>query len=528
MKYLDAAERKRIGILRRPDNTERIFLGNNHIESPPDKCLHKNENNRIENNFMHDKNLELTIPHSESLKSSILEQKKENKIIENQTKTPPTHLPSLSSPPSQQRDQLNTSEPYWLRPTTVQMYPYNFIMALRKKLEQITYPSIQTVERRLPPMEYQKFSQVMDLQQQDGTQSEDYSTNFSSATLPTQQTKTSAAMNASSQQTNEDDDKETDTQDTLSISSGILSHSSPEKQTKTSQTKTNAPSPLSMDQIDGLQITSKNSSKISQIENERQSNAREHVKSFINFQRGNAYQDLKPLTIDVDDEITQSTENIDVNQMLNEFNENLSHVIKVNQQLHSMLSNPASQRSYSASANRTEQTSQKYSDDFDNVDVTKSHVSQSRSTRNSAEKMTQSNRNSTKTYSKSETPSFRTNESSLSTLKPTRDSVTEQIVQTRTNSISEIKTSKSSQDIVTEEIASETYKSSKRDGQNSNSIQSIHKHIIGEKEMTNRSIGSDIRGVFKQYELEYNEEINSSSWSDANRSLSSLGMVIYS
>lgn len=466
---------------------------------------------------MHDKNLELTIPQSESLKSSILEQKNENEIIENQTKSPPFQL----------QNELNTSEPYWLRPTTAQLYPYNFIMALRKKLEQITYPSIQTVQHRHQPMEYQKFSQIIDSQQQDASQSEDYSTNFSSATLTTQQTKTSAAMNASSHQTNDIDEKDSDTQDTLSISSGILSHSSPEKQTKTttSQTKTNAPSPLSMDQIDGLQITSKNSSKISQTENERQSNAREHIKSFINFSRGNAYEDLRPLTIEVEDENTQNTENIDVNQMLNEFNENLSHVIKVNRQLHSMLSNPASQRSLSVSANRTEQTSQKYSDDFENIDITKSHISQSRST--------QSNRNSTQIHSKSDIPSFRSNKSSSSTLKSTRDTVTEQIVKAHTNSISAVRTtssqkiSKSLPEIVTEEIASETYKSSKRNGQNTNSIQSIHKRIVGEKEMTNTSIGSDIRGVFKQYELEYSEEMNSTSWSDANRSLSSLGMVRY-
>lgn len=441
--------------------------------------------------------LELTIPPSASLKSSLLERKPGSETVES---------PLLREPGDK-----GTAEPYWLRPTSAQMYPYNFIMALRKKLEQVSYPPMPSAENRIPspiPAHQTARSPPAHSSPNEASQSEDYSTNFSSATLQTQHTQTSAPVLASEQDGKNGGDA-SDTQDTLSISSGILSHSSPEKQPKPARAQA-APSPLSTDLLDGLQIASKNSSRISRSASDEAPTSREQISSFINFSRGNAYEKLEPLAVNVGTDRSRRPESFDVQEMLNEFNENLSQAIEVNQRLHSILSNPATQRTNSEPVSLS---SRHYSDDFENGEASKSHISQGA--------FSQSSRTLTQTESRRELPSVRVSKSSSST----RETITEQITQAQGDSASEVKPSKSSQEDATEKITSETIRSSVNEERSSNSVRSIHKRIVGEKEVINSSIGSDIRGVFKRYALEYSADMNSTSWSDGNRSLSSLGMV---
>lgn len=302
--------------------------------------------------------------------------------------------------------------PFWLRPSPVQPYPYNFIMAVRKKLESITHPVFFTGQQQPPnlhPASYQspvarpqaKFgshfrrnfdrmtsesepeniesNEAISVKVSNGAQHSaelaEYTMDFSSVTMQSKQNESEGKPKSQHKSVRA-------SQDTLSISSGILS--SPEKRTKTSPSngviaqndddEQRQPSPLTTDNVDGLHITSNSLSHLEQISGEigtnttsqsvkshrpsiqsnqpsersmRSSIQNSSISSHINFHRGKDY-DSTPQTNGQTLNRKQHVEDL-----LKDFTTSLSQAIEVNHRLHSILSNPPA--------------SQKYSDDFENL-----------------------------------------------------------------------------------------------------------------------------------------------------------------
>lgn len=344
---------------------------------------------------------------------------------------------------NRRNDQISTTPkkeiPFWLRPTPVQPYPYNFIMAVRKKLESITHPVFQTnkqyqtvAKKQTSPYRspvarpgtkfVSKFQRNLNRRT---SESDSMSENAKSSVSPLKSKTLNDVKYSEEQQDHENDEDEDEeqeeysmnfssvtresihqrshnhskskrksiraSQDTLSISSGILSHSSPEKKMKTTTTSgTNVqdvdeqrqPSPLTTDNVDGLQITSHSSSQVEQVSREKSTNhsvqsmqsmqsvhstqpsthssqssirsmihstQNSSVKSYLNFRRGKDYSPSKQPSLN------KLTKQKNVEELLRDFRDSLSQVIEVNQRLHTMLSNPPSSRG------------SKYSDDFENA-----------------------------------------------------------------------------------------------------------------------------------------------------------------
>lgn len=428
-------------------------------------------------------NLELTVP-SLSLKSSILVDlgQKENKenVAENKGGAP---------------------DSYWLRPQPVQLYPYNFIMAVRKKLEQITYASVQNKENSQmppppPPAERRNFHFKNNANRAPFAK---HSTIRSSATR-------SEALPSARPRGHGLSERESDTQDTLSISSGILSHSSPEKEpSKVNLSTTEAPSPLSTDHIDGLHISSKSANQSSAIRADTNNEqAKDEIASFVNFNRGNAYEKLEPLRETID----EANDRLDVQQMFSEFNQNLSQAIEVNQRLHSLLSKSSSLRSGSASGTNI------YSDDFENASRT-NHSSHSKSI---------SNQNRSPGGANTIQENAVNSQTTESTVKTIADSVGANgaRAEPKTNSNS---SPKSFSGTITEQIIATETRNSSAVG-DENSFRSLRKYVFDERDMmSTSSIGANIYAVFKQTALQFGPDLSSTAWSDGNRSLSSLGKV---
>lgn len=291
--------------------------------------------------------------------------------------------------------------PFWLRPTPVQPYPYNFIMAVRKKLESITHPVFSTGQLQPPhlyPTSYQspvarpqrKFGSHFrrnfdgktsesepenidpneaglikvsnDIQHSDGLV--EYTMDFSSVTLQSE-------LNESEVKSKSQRKSVRASQDTLSISSGILSHSSPEKRAKTSTSngtivqnddEQRQPSPLTTDNVDGLHITSNSLSHLEQISNGigdttsqsvkshrlsiqssqasersmRSSVQNSSIVSHINFRRGKDYDSNNQPNLQ------KLSKKQHVEDLLKDFTTSLSQAIEVNHRLHNILSNPPS------------------------------------------------------------------------------------------------------------------------------------------------------------------------------------------
>lgn len=325
--------------------------------------------------------------------------------------------------------------PFWLRPTPVQPYPYNFIMAVRKKLESITHPVFQMKQQHpyqqpnqqvsvKQPSPYQspiarpdtrfvsqyrrnfdrqpsesesmsenvKSSDVSPLKtsndveysegQEEQDEHEEYSMNFSSATKESMRDRSDILSKSKRKSIRA-------SQDTLSISSGILSHSSPEKKVKTTTSNgtngTNVqeddeerpPSPLTTDNVDGLHITSlsriertsnasgaKSRQSLQSMQSSRQSTQSSKpsmgstlqstqdtdIVSHINFSRGKDFSRSSQLSL------SKLSKQKSVEELLRDFTSSLSQVIEVNQRLHHVLSNPP-----------TSSRESKYTDDFENA-----------------------------------------------------------------------------------------------------------------------------------------------------------------
>lgn len=437
--------------------------------------------------------MDLQMPLSMSLKSSLLSA-------------------NLSTP----NDDRNNEMKFWLRPTPVQPYPYNFIMAVRKKLELVAHPVLKTASsspvkshhepvQLLSPIEIVPGDQPQESpniepmiraspsehqpskgQQPGGgdiSYSEDYSTNFSSVTLKTFDP---IQMHPNEILSSTKNDSKLpvgngDSQDTLSISSGILSHSSPEKRRNILGSKvvgaSRQPTPLSTNHADSLHIVSRSSTN-------RSVSTGRHTQA--------------------SGELSGS---LDVQKMLSDFNKSLSQVIKVNQQLHTVLSNPPSLRPASVSEQQPTST-EEYSDDVDNFvsdrptdekatneDKTPSTVTPSEQIATEGESIAES---ITATHSELE----RRQSSTLQESEAVRSSVADEVPTTASAPISD-------------ELATQI-------DEGSLSTRSFRKHIFDARDVMNASLGSDIFAILKQTAA---IDLNSSTWSDGNVSYSNLGMV---
>lgn len=507
------SQRERIGILRRPNGfedsatapksaalTTPLPRGNNtrsKISPQPvvgnGAAIEVNEISEATPKI--EPKMDLEMPLSLSLKSSLL-------------------MTNLATP----NDDRNNDMRFWLRPTPVQPYPYNFIMAVRKKLELVTHP-VQKSSNSAAKSQLTLFGNYLDepfalsspneIVQQgqskshesskggsvirtefehskiqptiNSSHSEEYSTNFSSVTLKTlDRSQTHASGILTSTKISSQQIPKEDSQDTLSISSGILSLSSPEKRQQNLTTKIGInerqPTPLSTNHADSLHIVSRSISQ--QSANEQ---------SFV----------PAPL---------------DVQKMLSDFNESLSQVIRVNQQLHTVLSNPPSLRPTSISEQHPTST-EEYSDDVNNsasdrpTDEKTSIQDESMPTATPSEQIPTEGESISEAITATHSELDRRQSSTIKESEGIKSSIADEVATT-------ISAARASDDMHTQ--IDEGTPSQPQ------STRSFQKRIYDEREVMNASIGSDIFTILKQTAA---IDLNSSGWSESNVSYSNLGMV---
>lgn len=608
------SDRKRIGILRRVEDNQNRENVASAISVPPNSnnqksigiaadAVHKQlsaerhsprPSQQGQSTTSVAQELDLKAPASMKLKSTLL---------------PPNELKPLNQKENGTGaiDQNHMS--FWLRPTPVQPYPYNFIMAVRKKLEAITHPAVnrgkaskadaknmktpsgrpsQTYETRYKTnLALSKnieenvyagafWSHIHEQNNRKGSSfypsamTDDINSNFFSS-FEAQRSNVSmqidnklltparmAATNPTTVTTNESDGS----QNTLSISSGILSHSSPEKKKPFARNRVDTQmesqfllSPLSTDAVDGMHITLKNAETLP----DKHQQHRKHIDSHIKFARG------------VDIQVNhQQDQPLDIQKMLNDFNESLSQVIQVNKKLHSALSIPSTQPLNTAS-------SMSYSDDFDDENKEtekKSHEQtnditytsqfteyRSDKTRSATQKTAQSaiqtvseqiiNNSSVTNRSSNDSTLQNTQMSKSNNATLQKSSVGSTNQEQLTGSIATQKNDynlenrksdgtnddnltsiQSATDTVAEEVPTATDNSdasnSSKDQIHERMIKSYEQRFSSDGEVLNTSIGSDMLAVFNRTSMEIsNEHHNSTTWSEGNISYSSLGMVGY-
>lgn len=511
------SQRERIGILRRPDGfedsaaapksailTTPLPRGNttrSKISPQPvvgeSAAIAVNEISKATPKS--EPKMELEMPLSMSLKSSLL-------------------MTNLATP----NDDRNNEMRFWLRPTPVQPYPYNFIMAVRKKLELVTHPvqkSSSSAARtqstlfgnfldepiklltpnEIVPEDQSKSQDSLNsesgnrtsrneskhsemLPPTNSSHSEEYSTNFSSVTLKTPDRSQSHANSIfTSKKLSSQQIPKEDSQDTLSISSGILSHSSPEKRRRNLNNKIfnieRQPTPLSTNHADSLHIVSRSISQHSSTANGQ---------SFV------------PAALDVQ-------------KMLSDFNQSLSQVIRVNQQLHTVLSNPPSLRPASVSEQHPNST-EEYSDDVDNfasdrpTDEKTSNEDESLPTAAPSEQIPTEGESISESITATHSELERRQSSTIKESEGIKSSIADEVETTAS-----VHASEDMQTQIDEGTQSQPQ-----------STRSFQKRIFDEREVMNTSIGSDIFTILKQTAA---IDLNSSAWSESNVSYSNLGMV---
>lgn len=401
-----SATEKKIGILRRSESfslSDALSLDistilNQKLILPDDKPsvqktgLSKSRTEAVQETSAHhlttdlDKDFELKIPDSmASLKSSTLR----SDVMP--TKSSKSAFSNKSTTKHPSRRQI----PYWLKPTPVQVYPYTFIRAVRKKLESIATtneqttdvngrshetpvarpklfrkPNAQNFRKNLDENPEQSRSQQMldminsvpllqslspqsskqeevpkppleedKLHSKDPSSLSEFNTNFSSISLHISGSNTTSDFSSfqsdprrvkqhehlleakpSATATNNENGS-----DTESVSSAIFSHSSPEKKSINFKIP---PQPLSTENIEKLQISSKSLPSIPANQNSQ----------FVTMQRGDGIKlnEQKNAKEKSATEITDSN----IRELLESFNRSLSQVIQVNQKLHHALANP--------------------------------------------------------------------------------------------------------------------------------------------------------------------------------------------
>ncbi|XP_055300626.1 uncharacterized protein LOC129567583 isoform X2 [Sitodiplosis mosellana] len=619
------SDKNRIGILRRPEGVSpTIESTDTHIVqtlSDGSANVEQHSESNIDPNISLEKSIhnstfrseprlcefELKVPETVPLKSSLLHEISNNGVqdeVQHDNRDNEQHFEDTVAKP---RD-----IPYWLRPTPVQPYPYNFIMAVRKKLESITHPVVSLKPRQWPnPTEHASlhsplarpntmfeshFRRNLERRQSESSENvqssdvsprkssnhienspdqEEYSMDFSSVVFESKRDRSNAVSKSKRKSVS-------GSQDTLSISSGILSHSSPEKKMRSKTTngtgfekddKAWQPSPLTTDNVDGLHITSRSLSQ-----NERISNANSVVShksaassatSHINFGRGKHYSGRGLPTFD------QLSDQQSLAQLLDDFKSSLSQAIEANQQLRDLLSNPPSSRQPSSRFSQ-------YSDDFEHTSENKqSDISEcitgpndlsSKSKYNESTLQTNGQLTVDKNSSVNETDRVEVSHSNVSTatnvienysnittnVSTSKQNYSEKTVSNDFEESQEkeeeeeeeaesTRVPKESSTLIEEKI--DDYQSSESPTNNdlksvslsiakmsapttsddtdqpSNAIESFSKQIIGDADVANESIGSDIFNIFnKTTGVSLMEDVNQSIWSEHNISYSTLGM----
>lgn len=240
---------------------------------------------------------------STSLQTTFSEKLSELINIENeyQLKVPETRL---RTPIKEyiKNDERNT--PFWLKPSSLQTYPYNFIMAVRKKLESLSHP-IQGPLQKTNYNDYADKSKIR-LKCSESIPKKisisDANTNFSSISLNVQDSNTIS--------------------DVSSIKSESIRNVQHVDSNSDSSGEKNMHSPLFVDKINNLRIQS----------------------DIIEFEDRKVYTNEKD-------------EQQNLQKIFEAFNKKLSQCIEVNKQLYSSLHNP--QRAQ-------DKHKPKYTEDFDN------------------------------------------------------------------------------------------------------------------------------------------------------------------
>lgn len=326
--------------------------------------------------------MKLRVPQSE-LKSKALSRNS------SKSRSKSWDLTDKRSNSSKMRNDSKNSIPFWLKPTSAQTYPYNFIMAVRKKLESVTQPVLvdpiprsetplarpknsrnfyssnfrQNLEKAEEPNVAHESSKLfLDMidaipvmksnvksdekledkpkidshhemkspQSKHASGSEEISTNFSSISLHITDRNTMSELSSiRSEQPIQEPSKVSPQAasdgDDTTISSAILSLNSPEKKSKP-QNLIAAPAPLSTEAIKDLKICSSNNSNLSSHRTKETKSSRGHP--FVNTQRGDS--DNNRLANDLDQR--------SMVEMFEMFSKNLHSAITVNERLHSALS----------------------------------------------------------------------------------------------------------------------------------------------------------------------------------------------
>lgn len=295
----------------------------------------------------------------------------------------PSNSSSKRSGSMKIRNENKQNIPFWLRPTSAQTYPYNFIMAVRKKLESVTQPVlVDPIPRTDTPLARPKnsrnvhssnfrenlekaeesnvvhesskaFLNMIDSipginstnekaedeicevnppqsQSKAASGSDEFSTNFSSISLHITDRNTMSELSSiRSDQPNRTisplklsrhTDVASDDDDDTTISSAILSQNSPEKKSKP---QTWIAVPLNTEAIKDLKIRSSNSNLSSQRTKETS-----RLHPFVNTERGDSDKNR------LGNDLAQRS----MVEMFETFSKNLSQVISVNERLHSALS----------------------------------------------------------------------------------------------------------------------------------------------------------------------------------------------
>lgn len=490
-------ERSRIGILRRLEGNKQNNLSlapknNTDITTiERGQCVVSNlDNSQSPVSIIPIANqLELKAPETMKLHSSFLQ--RDNNLKQEETRS--------------DKDPNDIS--FWLKPSPIQPYPYNFIMAVRKKLEAITNPIANQKRNIADNIEWIGRRSSSATNHCSAVQLESNQLNtvpMAEKTLQNnhEQTENTSNLIKSSNVIPQSIDHDSDiSQNTLSISSDILSPSSPDKRQQI--VMANAFIPLL---TDAIPISMKNEAK--------DTADRRHNESHVQLVRG---VDMKK------NHNSRKSEapHFNVQKMLSDFNESLSQVIKVNKKLHDVLSTPPSVQPSSVS----------YSDDFDDDKKDTSQYTDYESDNIEA--------SYTVSTTKKNEPSNISEQMSCDATIHT-DNTNEQSESHRAGSNSIVETNvkvrqsdgyndeNTATVTIAEEwpIHTETFRSNSKNVPDDKSVTSLQQHFSNDGEMPNTSIGSDIFAVFNRTSMEISNDIhNTSTWSEGNISYSSLGMV---
>ncbi|XP_055857324.1 centrosome-associated protein 350-like isoform X2 [Episyrphus balteatus] len=405
-----------------------------------------------------------------------------------------------------QQQQKNTDLPYWLKPTLVQAYPYNFIMAVRKKLEAIANPpavassSSSSMEQQVAkktttetPVSYPKFQRnnnvkrrIIDEEDKSLSKSVEKSSsnkenigeprlsrsfsevtsNFSSISIQLPESNNTLSIPKpkppQQQQLHDDDD--------TTVSSSIFS--SPEKKKKNFNGRSNnsqseALSPLSMDNITNLHIKSKS------------------MMSNITLGRGDHFDNSSTISSHRRKETgsitNRSDGSVNFSQLLDDFNRSLSQVIEVNQQLKttlvkSQIFSPEKKTNSVLTTNRVELA--EYVSDFEES----SNVEGKVESKKSYKTQTDSSIHEVRRESSKQSSAINTDQKSSSVSSSNEEEIPEEASQSSQNSIKHIQSSSRTINQSPISLGTQTFTVSSEEtgGQTPTRTQTIHEENIDE------------------------------------------------